>query len=161
MPTPSSSPTLGIPTLGIIGAGVMGRGIAQIAAEAGLTVLLADARPQACDQAKQFCADLIRRKVAKGMLAPAAAEAAIGNITPTQAGPQTGYGPFAACDIIIEAVAERMDVKTALLKDLGIRRPRRLHHRHQHIVAVSDEHCRSPRSAPAESPAFISSIPSR
>lgn len=105
-------------TIGIVGAGVMGRGIAQVAAEAGITVLLADARPGACAEARDFCAGLIRRKAEKGQISPADAEAAIDRIRPTDAGPQSGYGAFSGCHIVIEAVAERMDIKAALLNDL-------------------------------------------
>ena len=105
-------------TIGIVGAGVMGRGIAQVAAEAGITVLLADARMDACKEARDFCARLIRRKAEKGQLAVSEAEAAIGRIRPTDANPQTGYAALSSCQLVIEAVAERMDVKAALLKDL-------------------------------------------
>ncbi|MBX3536801.1 MAG: 3-hydroxyacyl-CoA dehydrogenase [Chelatococcus sp.] len=109
------SPSL---TIGIVGAGVMGRGIAQVAAEAGITVLLADARKGACEEARDFCAGLIRRKAEKGQLSPAEADAAVARIRPTDAGPETGYAPLAPCDVVIEAVAERIDIKTALLRDL-------------------------------------------
>ncbi|MBS7697626.1 MULTISPECIES: 3-hydroxyacyl-CoA dehydrogenase [unclassified Chelatococcus] len=109
------SPSL---TIGIVGAGVMGRGIAQVAAEAGITVLLADARRGAGEEARDFCAGLIRRKVDKGQLTAAEADATIARIQPTNAGPESGYGPFAPCDLVVEAVAERIDIKTALLKDL-------------------------------------------
>ncbi|CAH1665681.1 3-hydroxyacyl-CoA dehydrogenase [Chelatococcus asaccharovorans] len=109
------SPSL---TIGIVGAGVMGRGIAQVAAEAGITVLLADARKGAGEEARDVCAGLIRRKVEKGQLTPAEAEAAIARIRPTDAGPEAGYAAFAHCDLVIEAVAERIDIKTALLRDL-------------------------------------------
>jgi 3-hydroxybutyryl-CoA dehydrogenase len=105
-------------TLGIVGAGIMGRGIAQVAAQAGMTVLLADARAGAAEEAKNFCAGLIRRKAEKGELSEDAAQAAIARIRPTDAGPQTGYATFAPCHLVIEAVVERMDAKTALLADL-------------------------------------------
>ncbi len=105
-------------TLGIIGAGVMGRGIAQVAAEAGITVLLADARPETVAEAIDFCTDMIRRKVAKGSLTPESAEAAIGRLRPTDAGPDRGYDAFASCHIVIEAVAERLDIKQMLIAAL-------------------------------------------
>ncbi|WP_256385731.1 3-hydroxyacyl-CoA dehydrogenase NAD-binding domain-containing protein [Microvirga sp. 17 mud 1-3] len=57
-------------TIGIVGAGIMGRGIAQVAAEAGIRVLIADMRPEAITEARNFCADMIRRKAAKGALTP-------------------------------------------------------------------------------------------
>jgi len=104
-------------TLGIVGSGVMGRGIAQVAAEAGMTVLLADARPDAVADAAKFCADMIGRKAAKSQLKGSADEV-IGRIRATDAGPDKGYAAFAPCHLAIEAAAERMDVKHAVLAGL-------------------------------------------
>jgi 3-hydroxybutyryl-CoA dehydrogenase len=102
-------------TIGIVGAGVMGRGIAQVAAEAGMTALLADARPEAVAEAQKFCADMIGRKASKGQMKEDAAKAAVARIHTTDAGPEKGYAPFAPCHLVIEAVAERMDIKHAVL----------------------------------------------
>ncbi len=109
------SPTAEGLTVGVVGAGVMGRGIAQLFAEAGVTVLLADASADAVSAARDFCAGMIERKVAKGKLDAAAAEAAAGRIRTTDAGPEHGYAAFADCDLVIEAVVERMDIKHAVL----------------------------------------------
>ncbi|MBP0620259.1 3-hydroxyacyl-CoA dehydrogenase NAD-binding domain-containing protein, partial [Cupriavidus consociatus] len=49
--------TFTIDTLGVVGTGAMGRGIAQIAAQAGLTVNLYDANPQAVAAARQYLQD--------------------------------------------------------------------------------------------------------
>eukprot|EP01036_Dinobryon_divergens_P041760 gene41760-55393_t len=92
----------------------MGRGIAQIAAESGVTVLLADARSETVQEAVAFCAQMIRRKAAKGALSAEAAEAAVARLILTDAGPIQGYAAFADCTIVIEAVAERMDIKHAV-----------------------------------------------
>lgn len=105
-------------TLGIIGAGIMGRGIAQVAAEAGITVLLADARPEAVTEAIAFCADMIRRKAAKGNLTPEEADAAVGRLRATDAGSDRGYDAFASCHIVVEAVAERLDIKQMVIDAL-------------------------------------------
>jgi 3-hydroxybutyryl-CoA dehydrogenase len=105
-------------TLGIVGAGIMGRGIAQIAAEAGITVLLADARREAVDEAKAFVQDMLRRKASKGKMTAEAAEAACALVQATDAGPDAGYAAFAACDVVVEAVAERMEIKHAVLAGL-------------------------------------------
>ncbi|MGP1397329.1 MAG: 3-hydroxyacyl-CoA dehydrogenase [Inquilinaceae bacterium] len=104
--------------LGVVGAGVMGRGIAQVAAEAGMTVLLADAGAGAAEAARDFAAGMIRRKVDKGTLDAAEAEAAIGRLRATDAGPDTGYAALADCAVIVEAVVERLDVKRTLIADL-------------------------------------------
>jgi len=105
-------------TLGIIGAGIMGRGIAQVAVEAGITVLLADARPEIVTEAIAFCSDMIRRKAAKGSLTPENAAAAIARLRATDAGPDRGYDAFRGCHLVVEAVAERLDVKHAVIAAL-------------------------------------------
>jgi 3-hydroxybutyryl-CoA dehydrogenase len=112
MGTDASRPDL---TLGIVGAGIMGRGIAQVAAEAGVGVILADARPETVGEATAFCADMIRRKSAKGTLSAADATAAIGRIRPATG---DGYSSFASCDVVIEAVVERLQAKHEVFADL-------------------------------------------
>ena len=103
--------------LGIVGAGVMGRGIAQVAAEAGIPVVMADVKAAAAAEAKAFCAGLIRRKVAKGQIDEATAERMLALITPVDL-VADGYAPLAACDVVVEAVAERLDVKGEVLAAL-------------------------------------------
>jgi len=105
-------------TIGLIGAGVMGRGIAQVAAEAGFTVLLADAQASAVEAAAKACAEMIRRKAEKGQIDEAAAQAAIARLRKTGAGPEACWAEFASCDLVIEAVVERMDVKHAVVAGL-------------------------------------------
>ncbi len=105
-------------TLGIVGAGIMGRGIAQIAAEAGLRVCLADARREAVDEAIVAVRAMIRRGAEKGRTTPAAAEAACARLIATDAGADRGWAAFADCDLVVEAVVERMEVKHAVLGGL-------------------------------------------
>ena len=73
MQTATDSPAL---TLGIAGAGAMGRGIAQIAAQAGVRVLLFDLAPGAAAKARDAIAATLSGLAAKGKIDPAAAEAA-------------------------------------------------------------------------------------
>ena len=105
-------------TLGIVGAGIMGRGIAQIAAEAGMTVRLADARREAVDEAVAATAAMIRRGAEKGRMTTQAAEAACARLVATDAGADRGWDAFADCDLVVEAVVERMEVKHAVLAGL-------------------------------------------
>lgn len=105
-------------TIGIVGSGIMGRGIAQVAAEAGIRVLLADAREGAAEEARAFCVDMINRKVAKKSLAMDDAQKVIDCIQATNAGPHSGYAAFASCHLVIEAAIERLDVKHAILEGL-------------------------------------------
>ena len=61
--------------LGVVGAGTMGRGIAQLAAQAGLSVRLLDARAGAAAEARAAVAGTLQGLVAKGKLEASAADA--------------------------------------------------------------------------------------
>ncbi len=102
-----------IERIGIIGAGVMGRGIAQIAAVAGMTVHLFDTREGASDEAIAFVAGMLDRAVEKGRLDADAAESAKARL---RAG--SSMKDFAECDLVIEAIVEKLDVKRAVFAEL-------------------------------------------
>lgn len=99
--------------LGIVGAGLMGRGIAQIAALAGLKVLLHDARADAATEACESVGLTLSALAAKGKLDPAAASAAAARI-----GVADTLRQLAACDIVIEAIVEKLDAKRELFERL-------------------------------------------
>lgn len=100
-----------IRTVGVIGAGTMGRGIAQLFAQSGYTVLLHDRDPAATAQAADFIAHMIRRRAEKGEGGDP--DAAIANLTVADT-----LDAFAPADLVIEAVAERLDVKRQLFEAL-------------------------------------------
>lgn len=103
-----ASPAL---TLGVVGAGTMGRGIAQIAARAGITVLLSDQREGAAEAAREFIGGMLDRQVEKGQLAESAARAAQGRLRVLDAS-------LAPCDLVIEAIVEDLAAKQRLFADL-------------------------------------------
>jgi 3-hydroxybutyryl-CoA dehydrogenase len=103
----------GIETIGIVGTGAMGRGIAQIAALAGLTVRLYDSSPAAVGAARDYLADTFAKLTAKGKLEQARSLAALACVSGAQA-----IGDLADCDLVIEAIVEKLDVKRALFRDL-------------------------------------------
>ncbi|MHC0054736.1 3-hydroxyacyl-CoA dehydrogenase [Actibacterium sp. D379-3] len=105
-------------TIGIVGAGVMGRGIAQIAVEAGYPVILADISASAAQDGVEFCTGMIRRQADKGRTTPEAAAGAIALLRPATVADADSYGVFAGCALVIEVVAERMDIKHAVLAQL-------------------------------------------
>lgn len=95
--------------IGVIGAGTMGRGIAQLFAQSGHPVLLHDVNAQAAAEARDFVAAMLRRRAEKGELSPAEAKEAIARLTLV-----SDLDGFAEADLVIEAVAERLEVKQDL-----------------------------------------------
>ena len=69
-----------IRTLGIIGAGTMGSGIAQIAAQAGLEVVMLDLNDAAIEHGQKAIRGSLERLVKKEKLTAADRDAALGRI---------------------------------------------------------------------------------
>lgn len=91
----------------------MGRGIAQIAAQAGSTVYLVDTQPAAIEAARAALRDTWAKLVAKGRLSADAAAACQQRLVTA-----AGVEALAGCDLVIEAVVERLDVKQDLFCQL-------------------------------------------
>ena len=99
--------------LGIVGVGAMGRGIAQIAAQAGLTVRLVDARPGAAAEARAGIGAALEKLAQKGKLAPAEVAPTVARLVPCD-----GLPALAGCEVVVEAIVEDLEAKRALLRDL-------------------------------------------
>ncbi|MDE2419415.1 MAG: 3-hydroxyacyl-CoA dehydrogenase [Burkholderiales bacterium] len=101
------------PNIGIIGTGAMGRGIAQIAAQAGSRVHLFDTNAQAAMAAREFIQAQWTRMVEKQRMGADEAQAQANRlvVAPT-------LQALANCDLIVEAIVERLEVKTSLFKEL-------------------------------------------
>lgn len=95
--------------LGIVGAGMMGQGIAYCAAIAGIAVVLKDVSLEAAEKGKAYSAGLLDKQVERGRMSPEAREAVLARITPA-----AEAAALAGCDLIVEAVFERLDVKEAV-----------------------------------------------
>ena len=102
-----------IRTVGVVGAGAMGRGIVQIAAQAGLTVLLYDTSADAVAAARESLRQTWDKLTQKGKLDAGAAQAALERVAPA-----AGLEALADCDLVIEAIVERLDVKRELFAKL-------------------------------------------
>ncbi len=100
-------------TLGLVGTGAMGRGIAQIAALAGVRVLMHDALDGAALKARDALAQTLDQLVAKGKLDAETAEAARARLLVVQA-----LSDLAPADVVVEAIVEDLGVKQQLFRDL-------------------------------------------
>ncbi|MDT0545447.1 MULTISPECIES: 3-hydroxyacyl-CoA dehydrogenase [Streptomyces] len=97
----------------VVGTGTMGQGIAQVALVAGHPVRLYDAAPGRAAQAADAIAARLERLVAKGRLAPAARDAALGRLTPV-----AGLAGLADAELAIEAILEDLGAKQQLFTAL-------------------------------------------
>ncbi|EWH00817.1 3-hydroxyacyl-CoA dehydrogenase [Halomonas sp. BC04] len=100
-------------TLGIVGTGAMGRGIAQIAAQAGLAVYLHDQREGAVAEAREFIGGMWDRAVQKQRLSEADAERHRASLKEA-----TTLAELAECDIVVEAIVEKLEAKQSLFTEL-------------------------------------------
>ncbi len=99
----------------VIGAGTMGHGIAQVAAQAGYAVRLADALPGAAARGLERIRANLAGAVQRGKATPAERDAALARI-------EIAAGVEAAArgaDLVIEAVPEDLDAKRALFASVG------------------------------------------
>jgi 3-hydroxybutyryl-CoA dehydrogenase len=93
-------------SIGVAGVGAMGRGIAQIAAQAGFATTLFDAKEGVAASAKASIADSLDKLVQKGKLAAPALEATLANLRVA-----ASLADLAQCDVVVEAIIERLDIK--------------------------------------------------
>ncbi len=110
MPVDIQSPSL---CLGIVGTGAMGRGIAQIAAQAGVRVLLFDALHGAAANARETVVGTLAKLADKGKLSAAALAAASTRLEVVRR-----LDELAVAQVIVEAIVEDLDVKKALFQQL-------------------------------------------
>ena len=97
----------------VVGAGLMGSGIAQVAAVAGWDVTLRDVSEEATSRGIAGIEASLARFVAKDRLDALAAEAALAAITTT-----TDLDAAAEADIVVEAVYEKLELKSELFATL-------------------------------------------
>ena len=108
-----------ITRIGIIGSGIMGSGIAEVAAKAGIEVVLRSRKQESADAMQASLAKSLTRQVDKGRLDTAEAETILARVGATD-----DLAALADCDLVIESVVEDLDVKKALFRELdGIVKP--------------------------------------
>ncbi|WP_201558050.1 3-hydroxyacyl-CoA dehydrogenase [Psychrobacter sp. 72-O-c] len=100
-------------TLAIIGTGIMGMGIAQIAAQAGIQVLLFDAKDGAAEQGRQSLEATLKKLTAKGKFTDEQLDSILANLTVINDLPL-----IAEADLVIEAIVENLDIKQQLFSQL-------------------------------------------
>ena len=99
--------------VGIVGVGAMGQGIAQIAAQAGSAVQLFDRDSAAVERAMANLSAQWDALTTKGKMTSAAAAECKARLSVAP-----GLAALKDCDLVVEAIVERLDVKQALFAEL-------------------------------------------
>lgn len=102
-----------IKTIGVVGAGTMGQGIAQICAQAGYKTILFDINAQVLEKAEATTKKNLDKGIERGKLTEQEKQTALANLT------FTGDTLQLSCDVIIEAIVERLEVKQSIFKELA------------------------------------------
>ena len=98
--------------VGLLGAGMMGAGIAYVQASQGITTVLKDVSQDKADAGKAYSAKLTQQRVGKGQMSPGEQAAFLDRIHATDKA-----SDLAGCDLIIEAVFERRDLKAKVTQE--------------------------------------------
>ena len=107
-----------ITRVGVLGCGLMGSGIAQVAATAGFVTVVRDVGEPLLESGRTGITRSLDKLVEKGKLDAAARDGALRRLSFT-----TDLAQVAACDLVIEAVTEDLELKNALWRELDPRCP--------------------------------------
>lgn len=99
--------------VGILGAGMMGAGIAYSAAMSGIDVVLKDVSVEGAEKGKGYSEKLLAKRVERGKMDQAKADAVLARITPT-----AEAADLADVDVVIEAVFEDYELKKKVFAEV-------------------------------------------
>ena len=99
--------------VGIVGAGIMGSGVAEVAAKAGMDVVLRSRKQDTADAMVAGLEKSLGKQVEKGRLDDAERSAVLGRVRAV-----TDLGELAECDLVLESIVEELAPKLELFKEL-------------------------------------------
>lgn len=99
--------------IGVVGAGTMGAGIAQVAAQAGHSVVLTDTNPEQLQRAEQQIVKSLDKLVEKGKFSDEQVNAMKASLTYS-----TQLSVHSTASLVIEAIVEKLDIKHQLFVQL-------------------------------------------
>ncbi|MCP4663154.1 MAG: 3-hydroxybutyryl-CoA dehydrogenase [bacterium] len=102
-----------IKTIGVVGAGTMGQGISQVAVQTGFQVNLVDVDQGALERGVARVGKGLDRLVAKDKITAEDKAAALDRLSSGG-----DLAPLADCELVVEAVVEKLEVKNAVLAEL-------------------------------------------
>ena len=102
-----------ITRVGIVGSGIMGSGVAEVAAKAGIDVVLRSRQQATADAMLAGLEKSLAKQVERGKLEEAAAKEIVARVSATD-----DLQALADCDLVLESVVEDLEVKKALFQEL-------------------------------------------
>jgi 3-hydroxybutyryl-CoA dehydrogenase len=99
--------------VGVVGMGTMGSGIAEVMARSGLEVIAVEVDQESLDRGREHLEHSTGRALARGKLDAAGKEALLGRIRFA-----TDLAELADCDLVVEAVPERLELKATVFAEL-------------------------------------------
>jgi 3-hydroxybutyryl-CoA dehydrogenase len=101
------------PRVAVVGAGTMGNGIVQTFAAHGCEVTMVDLDEKALERGRQTIEKSLARFVSKGTLPKEEADATLARVRPT-----TRLADAASAGLVVEAVAEKIEIKRKVFAEL-------------------------------------------
>jgi 3-hydroxybutyryl-CoA dehydrogenase len=102
-----------IQRVGVVGAGTMGNGIAHVFARSGFDVVLCDVQQSFLDRGMAAISKNLDREVAKNKITPDEKTATLKRISLA-----IDRAKLAACDFVVEAATEQIDIKKEIFAEL-------------------------------------------
>lgn len=109
-----SEATSSIQRVGILGSGIMGAGLAEVAAAAGLDVILRSRKVSVATEAIDGLRSSLNKRVDRGRMEAEQRDALLARISVTE-----HLTDLADCDLVIESVVEDLEIKKQLFAELG------------------------------------------
>jgi 3-hydroxybutyryl-CoA dehydrogenase len=104
---------MAIQRLGIVGSGIMGSGIAEVAAKAGVAVVLRSRKQESADAMVAALGRSLAKQVERGKLDEAESAAVSGRVSAT-----ADLEALADCDLVLESIVEDLETKKQLFTEL-------------------------------------------
>ncbi len=104
---------MAITTVGIVGLGTMGAGIAEVVARHGYQVIALEMDPDALERGRARIVGSTARAVSRGKLSAEEQDALLARVSFSN-----DLGSLAQADLVVEAISESLELKTALFRQL-------------------------------------------
>jgi 3-hydroxybutyryl-CoA dehydrogenase len=99
--------------VGVVGCGLMGSGIAQVCSQSGYQVVVSEINNELLNKGLASITGFLTKSVERGKITEQDKDTTLGRIKGT-----TDIGDFFDCELVIEAVAENMDLKKNVFASL-------------------------------------------